>query len=106
MESGGPKGPSRWPKATSPPQELEVGGRKPPYLLVIQYYRAQFEISQVLYGFLVLFKHILKINLTGFTVCLYVCVSGWDLPTHSIEEKQINSLVYTGQWDQTEPALF
>ena len=35
MGSGGPEGPSRWPKATSPPQELEVGGRRPPYLLVL-----------------------------------------------------------------------
>ena len=34
MGSRGPEGPSRWPKATSPPQELEVGGRRPPYLLV------------------------------------------------------------------------
>ena len=25
--------PTRWPKATSPPQELKVGGRRPPYLL-------------------------------------------------------------------------
>ena len=32
--SRGPKGPSRWPKATSPPQELEVGARRAPYLLV------------------------------------------------------------------------
>ena len=37
MGSGGPEGPSRWPKATSPPQELEVGGRRPPYLLVFSY---------------------------------------------------------------------
>ena len=33
--SGGPKGVTRWPKATSPPQELEVGTRRAPYLLVI-----------------------------------------------------------------------
>ena len=32
--SRGPKGPSRWPKATSPPQELEVGAHRAPYLLV------------------------------------------------------------------------
>ena len=31
----GPEGPSRWPKATSPPQELEVGACRPLYLLVI-----------------------------------------------------------------------
>ena len=36
--SGGPEGPSRWPKATSPLQELEVGARRAPYLLVIEYY--------------------------------------------------------------------
>ena len=39
MGSGGPEGPSRWPKATSPPQELEVGGRRPPYLLVPKYHK-------------------------------------------------------------------
>ena len=33
--SGGPKGPFRWPKATSPLQELEVGAHRAPYLLVI-----------------------------------------------------------------------
>ena len=38
-KSGGPEGPSRWPKATSPPQELEVGGRRPPYLLVNIYHK-------------------------------------------------------------------
>ena len=32
--SRGPKGPSRWPKVTSPTQELEVGARRAPYLLV------------------------------------------------------------------------
>ena len=32
--SGGPEGPSRLAKATSPPQELEVGTRRAPYLLV------------------------------------------------------------------------
>ena len=32
--SGGPKWPSRWPKATSLPQELEIGARRAPYLLV------------------------------------------------------------------------
>ena len=32
--SRGPEGPSRWPKATSSPQELEVGARRAPYLLV------------------------------------------------------------------------
>ena len=32
--SGGPEGPSRRPKATRPPQELEVGARRAPYLLV------------------------------------------------------------------------
>ena len=30
--SRGPEGPSRWPKATSPPQELEVGTRRAPYI--------------------------------------------------------------------------
>ena len=35
--SRGPKGPSRWPKATSPLQELEVGVRRVPYLLVLKY---------------------------------------------------------------------
>ena len=35
--SGGPEGPSRWPKATSPPQDLEVGPLRAPYLLVSQY---------------------------------------------------------------------
>ena len=30
----GPEGPSRWLKATSPPQELEVGAHRAPYLLV------------------------------------------------------------------------
>ena len=29
--SRGPEGSSRWPKATSPPQELEVGARRVPY---------------------------------------------------------------------------
>ena len=34
--SRGPKGPSKWPKATSPAQqELEVGARRAPYLLVL-----------------------------------------------------------------------
>ena len=33
----GPEGSSRWPKATSPPQELEVGTRRAPYLLVFSY---------------------------------------------------------------------
>ena len=32
--SRGPKGPSRWLKATSPPQDLEVCARRAPYLLV------------------------------------------------------------------------
>ena len=32
--SRGPEGPSRWPKVTSPPQELEVGACRAPYLLV------------------------------------------------------------------------
>ena len=32
--SRGPKGPSMWPKATSPPQELEVGAHRALYLLV------------------------------------------------------------------------
>ena len=32
--SRGPKEPSRRPKATNPPQELEVGVRRAPYLLV------------------------------------------------------------------------
>ena len=32
--SGGPEGPSRRPKVTSPPQELEVGAHRAPYLLV------------------------------------------------------------------------
>ena len=35
--SRGPKGPSRWPKATSPLQELEVGAHRAPYLLVNLY---------------------------------------------------------------------
>ena len=35
--SGGPEGPSRRLKATSPPQELEVGTRRAPYLLVYIY---------------------------------------------------------------------
>ena len=34
MGSGGPEGPNRWQKATSPPQELEVGAHRAPYLLV------------------------------------------------------------------------
>ena len=33
--SRGPEGPTRWPKATSPLQELEVGARRAPYLLVV-----------------------------------------------------------------------
>ena len=33
---GGPEGTSRWPKATSPLQELEVGGHRLPYLLVYE----------------------------------------------------------------------
>ena len=32
-----PEGPSRWPKATSPPQVLEVGARRAPYLLEYKY---------------------------------------------------------------------
>ena len=35
--SRGPKGPSRWLKATSPPQELEVGAHRALYLLVLTY---------------------------------------------------------------------
>ena len=35
---GGPKGPSRWPKVSSPPQELEVGTHRAPYLLVLKYF--------------------------------------------------------------------
>ena len=33
-----PEGLSRWLKATSPPQELEVGARRAPYLLVLIYH--------------------------------------------------------------------
>ena len=39
--SRGPEGPSRWSKATSPPQELEVGAHRAPYHLVIQYNNIQ-----------------------------------------------------------------
>ena len=35
MRGVGSGGPSRWPKATSPQQELEVGARRAPYLLVV-----------------------------------------------------------------------
>ena len=37
--SRGPKGPSRWQKATSPLQELKVGAHRVPYLLVLIYSR-------------------------------------------------------------------
>ena len=41
----GPEGPSRWQKATSPPQELEVGARRVPYLLVFLYFNSFFHIE-------------------------------------------------------------
>ena len=43
--SGGPKGPSRRLKATSPPQEIEVGAHRVPYLLV--YYKNFLDDSSV-----------------------------------------------------------
>ena len=38
----GPKGPPGGTKATSPPQELEVGARRAPYLLVCIYFYVRF----------------------------------------------------------------
>ena len=49
--SGGPEGRSRWPKATSPPQELEVGARRAPYLLVFNI-RPGFLVEKFLTNFL------------------------------------------------------
>ena len=60
MGSGGSEGPSRWPKATSPLQELEVGAHRVPYLLV--YYTRRYGIlwapTSSFCGGLVAFSHL------------------------------------------------
>ena len=66
--SGGPEGPSRWPKATRPPQELEVGACRAPYLLVCLY----------------LANICLLVHIHGYNdIWLYGCLNLQDDPTSS-----------------------